>query len=78
MALHNTVATDFEVVISILKATHYLKRIGEIAMSNALETIRVKGNPRILECEEIISNVTLIVRHIVIQILTAYVQAVEK
>ena len=78
MALQQPVATDFRVVISILKATTDLERIGENAMSIALETIRVKGNPRIPEVEEIISNMTHNVRHMLIQILTAYVQDDEK
>src|SRR5699024_10040726 len=78
MALQQTVATDFRVVISILKATTDLERIGENAMSIALETIRVKGNPRIPEVEEIISNMTHNVRHMLIQVLTAYVQDDEK
>ncbi len=78
MALQQPVATDFRVVISILKATTDLERIGENSMSIALETIRVKGNPRIPEVEEIISNMTHNVRHMLIQILTAYVQDDEK
>lgn len=78
MALQQPVATDFRVVISILKATTDLERIGENAMSIALETIRVKGNPRIPEVEEIISNMTHNVRHMLIQVLTAYVQDDEK
>lgn len=78
MALQQPVATDFRVVISILKATTDLERIGENAMSIVLETIRVKGNPRIPEVEEIISNMTHNVRHMLIQILTAYVQDDEK
>ena len=74
MALQQPVATDFRVVISILKATTDLERIGENAMSIALETISVKGNPRIPEVEEIISRMTHNVRHMLIQVLTAYVQ----
>ena len=78
MALQQPVATDFRVVISILKATTDLERIGENAMSIAWETIRVKGNPRIPEEEEIISSMTHDVRHMLIQVLTAYVQDDEK
>lgn len=78
MALQQPVATDFRVVISILKATTDLERIGENAMSIAWETIRVKGNPRIPEVEEIISTMTHDVRHMLIQVLTAYVQDDEK
>lgn len=74
MALQQPVATDFRVVISILKAATDLERIGENAISIALETIRVKGNPRLPDVEEIISNMTHNVRHMLIQVLTAYVQ----
>lgn len=78
MALQQPVATDFRVVISILKATTDLERIGENAISIALETVRVKDNPRISEVEEIISRMTHNVRHMLIDILTAYVQDDEK
>lgn len=78
MALQQPVATDFRVVISILKATTDLERIGENAMSIALETVRVKGNTRIPDVEEIISTMTHNVRHMLIQVLTAYVQDDEK
>ncbi|WEV44133.1 phosphate signaling complex protein PhoU [Lactobacillus sp. ESL0684] len=78
MALQQPVATDFRVVISILKATTDLERIGENALSIALETIRVKGNPRIEAVEDIISKMTHQVRKMLIQVLTAYVQEDEK
>ncbi|MDF7638380.1 phosphate signaling complex protein PhoU [Lactobacillus sp. ESL0791] len=78
IALQQPVATDFRVVISILKATTDLERIGENALSIALETVRLKGNPRIPDVEEIISGMTHQVRHMLIQILTAYVQDDEK
>ncbi|WEV41036.1 phosphate signaling complex protein PhoU [Lactobacillus sp. ESL0681] len=78
MALQQPVATDFRVVISILKATTDLERIGENALSIALETIRVKGNPRIKAVEDIISKMTHQVRKMLIQVLTAYVQEDEK
>ncbi|RHW51440.1 MULTISPECIES: phosphate signaling complex protein PhoU [Lactobacillus] len=78
MALQQPVATDFRVVISILKATTDLERIGENANSIAVETVRVKGNPRISEVEEIISRMTHQVRSMLIKVLTAYVQEDEK
>lgn len=78
MALQQPVATDFRVVISILKATTDLERIGENANSIAVETVRVKGNPRIPNVEKIISRMTHRVRAMLIQVLTAYVQEDEK
>lgn len=74
MALQQPVATDFRVVISILKSTTDLERIGENAMSIAWETIRIKGNPRIDEVEDLISDMTHNVRHMLNDVLTAYVQ----
>ena len=58
MALQQPVASDFRNVISILKATGDLERIGENALSIAWETIRVKGNPRIPEVETIIKSMS--------------------
>ncbi|WEV50675.1 phosphate signaling complex protein PhoU [Lactobacillus sp. ESL0731] len=78
MALQQPVATDFRVVISILKAATDLERIGENAISLAVETVRVKGNPRIPEVEKIISQMTHEVRKMLIEVLTAYVQEDEK
>ena len=78
MALQQPVATDFRVVISILKATTDLERIGENANSIAVETVRVKGNPRLPEVEKVISNMTHQVREMLVQVLTAYVQENEK
>lgn len=78
MALQQPVATDFRVVISILKATTDLEQIGENANSIAVETVRVKGNPRIPDVEEIISRMTHQVRTMLIKVLTAYVQDDEK
>ena len=78
IALQQPVATDFRVVISILKATTDLERIGENANSIAVETVRVKGNPRLLEVEKIISNMTHQVREMLVQVLTAYVQEDEE
>ncbi|MBC6349050.1 phosphate signaling complex protein PhoU [Lactobacillus melliventris] len=77
MALQQPVATDFRVVISILKATTDLERIGENANSIAIETVRVKGNPRLPDVEKIISNMTHQVREMLVQVLTAYVQENE-
>lgn len=78
MALQQPVATDFRIVISILKAVTDLERIGENALSIALETIRVKGNARIEPVEDTISEMTHNVRHMLIKVLTAYVQDDKK
>ncbi len=78
MALQQPVASDFRNVISILKATNDLERIGENANSIAWETIRVKGNPRIPEVEVIIKSMAKKVNFMLDQVLKAYVQGDEK
>lgn len=78
MALQQPVASDFRNVISILKATGDLERIGENALSIAWETIRVKGNPRIPEVEAIIKSMSKKVNLMLDQVLKAYVQGDEK
>lgn len=78
MALQQPVASDFRNVISILKATEDLERIGENALSIAWETIRVKGNPRIPEVETIIKSMSKKVNFMLDQVLKAYVQGDEK
>ncbi|MBP2057557.1 phosphate transport system protein [Lactobacillus colini] len=78
MALQQPVATDFRTVISILEATSDLERIGENSMSIAWETIRVKGNRRIPEVEEVITSMSKKVNFMLDQILKAYVQDDEE
>lgn len=78
MALQQPVASDSRNVISILKATGDLERIGENALSIAWETIRVKGNPRIPEVETIIKSMSKKVNFMLDQVLKAYVQGDEK
>ncbi|QNQ80842.1 phosphate signaling complex protein PhoU [Lactobacillus sp. PV034] len=77
IALQQPVASDFRNVISILKATTDLERIGENAMSIAAETIRVKGNKRIEETEEIITQMSKKVTFMLDQVLKAFVQSDE-
>lgn len=56
MALQQPVASDFRNVISILKATGDLERIGENALSIAWETIRVKGNHVFQKLKQLLSQ----------------------
>lgn len=78
MALQQPVATDFRNVISVLEAASDLERIGENSNSIALETIRVKGNKRIPEVEELIQSMSTKVNFMLDQILKSYVQDDEK
>ncbi|WP_261806992.1 phosphate signaling complex protein PhoU [Lapidilactobacillus luobeiensis] len=72
MALQQPVATNFREVISILKASSDLERIGDHAVGIARETIYIKGNQRIPEVEEQIAEMTNSVRKMLEEALDAY------
>lgn len=74
IALQQPVASDFRTIVSVLKASSDLERIGDHAVSIAKETILVKGNPRVPQIEEKISAMTADIR----KMLDAYVKADEK
>lgn len=78
IALQQPVASDFRNVISILKAITDLERIGENAMSIAWETIRVKGNKRIPEVEELIEEMSDKVTFMLDQVLKSFIQSDEE
>ena len=71
IALQQPVAYEFRKIISILKASSDLERIGDHAIIIARETIRLKGNNRIPEIEELISNLTADIRNMLEQSLDA-------
>ncbi|WP_125769055.1 phosphate signaling complex protein PhoU [Lapidilactobacillus wuchangensis] len=72
MALQQPVATNFREIISILKASADLERVGDHAVGIARETIYIKGNQRIPEVEEMIANMTNSVRKMLEEALDAY------
>ena len=76
--LANEVVSDFRTIVSVLKASSDLERIGDHAVSIAKETILVKGNPRVPQIEEKISAMTADIRKMLEQVLDAYVKADEK
>ncbi len=78
IALQQPVASDFRSIISILKASNDLERMGDYATSIARETIRVKGNRRVNAIEESINEMTGLVRQMLEQGLDAYVHNDEK
>ena len=78
IALQQPVASDFRSIISILKASTNLERMGDYATSIAQETIRVKGNRRVNAIEESINEMTGLVRQMLEQGLDAYVHNDEK
>lgn len=77
IALQQPVASDFRAIVSVLKASSDLERIGDHAVSIARETIRVKGNPRVPQIEEKISAMTAEIRKMLEQVLDAYVKGDE-
>lgn len=78
IALQQPVATDFRIIISILKASSDLERIGDHAVSIARETIRMKGTPRIPGVEKEIGKMTDEVRDMLEKALDAYSKSDEK
>ncbi|MFP7774312.1 phosphate signaling complex protein PhoU [Ligilactobacillus sp. LYQ112] len=78
IALQQPVAHEFRKIISILKASSDLERIGDHAVLIARETIRLKGNNRISEIEELISALTADIRNMLEQSLDAVIRDDEK
>ena len=76
--MQQPVASDFRTIVSVLKASSDLERIGDHAVSIAKETILVKGNPRVPQIEEKISAMTADIRKMLEQVIDAYVKADEK
>lgn len=72
MTLQQPVADDFRNVITILKASSDLERIGDHATGIALETIRVKGSQRDKELEGQIAALTKMIRLMLKEALTVF------
>lgn len=73
IALQQPVTTDLRVIITVMKASSDLERMGDHAVSIAKSTIRVKGNERILEVEEKISDMADAVKVMVDSVKDAYI-----
>lgn len=58
IALQQPVTTDLRTIITIMKASSDLERMGDHAVSVAKSTIRLKGLPRILEVEKEINEMS--------------------
>lgn len=74
IALQQPVTTDLRMIVTVLKASSDLERMGDHAVSMAKATIRVKGKTRIPEIELEISKMADVVKDMVEQVLTAYIQ----
>ncbi len=73
IALQQPVTTDLRIIITVMKASSDLERMGDHAVSIAKSTIRVKGNERILEVEEKISDMADAVKIMVDSVKDAYI-----
>lgn len=73
IALQQPVTTDLRIIITVMKASSDLERMGDHAVSIAKSTIRVKGNERILEVEDKISEMADAVKIMVDHVLDAYI-----
>ncbi len=74
IALQQPVTTDLRMIVTIMKASSDLERMGDHAVSVAKATIRVKGVKRIPEVEEMISNMSNYVKQMVDAVMKAYVE----
>ncbi|WP_407892071.1 phosphate signaling complex protein PhoU [Lacticaseibacillus sp. N501-2] len=72
LALQQPVASDFRVVMSILKSSTDLERIGDHAVGIARET-QAASTQRIATIDAVLTHMSTTVRNMLEQILTAYV-----
>lgn len=75
IALQQPVANDLRTVITVLKASSDVERMGDHAVSMAEATIRLKGEERILSVEAEIKKMGRAVKAMVEEALDAYVTA---
>ncbi|MGX7024742.1 phosphate signaling complex protein PhoU [Vagococcus hydrophili] len=78
IALQQPVTMDLRNIVTIMKASSDLERMGDHAVSIAKSTIRVKGNKRVLEIENEISDMAKHVMAMVSEVLVAYVKTDSK
>ncbi|MDO1605118.1 phosphate signaling complex protein PhoU [Lactobacillus sp. YT155] len=74
IALQQPVTSDLRMIVTVLKASSDLERMGDHAVSIAKATIEVKGNERIPEAEELIAQMGDHAKQIVEDVLNAYVK----
>ncbi|BBE26638.1 phosphate signaling complex protein PhoU [Latilactobacillus curvatus] len=78
IALQQPVSTDLRVLVTIMKASSDLERMGDHAVSIAKSTIRVKGNTRVPDIEKDIADMADKVKQMVEEVLDAYVKEDRK
>ena len=77
IALQQPVASELRMVVTVMKAVNDLERMGDHAVSIAKSTIRVKGNTRVPEIEEMLAAMADAVKEMVSEVLDAYVKEDE-
>lgn len=78
IALQQPVTSDLRMIVTVLKASSDLERMGDHAVSIAEETIRVKGETRIPEIEKLIAEMGDMATSIVEDSLEAYLKRDSK
>ncbi|AND79391.1 MULTISPECIES: phosphate signaling complex protein PhoU [Streptococcus] len=78
IALQQPVSHDLRTVITVLKASSDIERMGDHASSIAKATIRMKGEERITVVEEKINEMGKAVKRMVEEALNAYIQGDDK
>jgi len=78
IALQQPVTTDLRMIVTIMKASSDLERMGDHAVSIAKSTIRVKGETRIPGVEKEIADMSAAVKAMVDEVLDAYVKEDDK
>jgi phosphate transport system protein len=74
IALQQPVTIDLRIIITVMKASSDLERMGDHAVSIAKSTIRMKGETRILSIEGEISKMSLQVQKMMDAMLNAYIE----
>ncbi|MFC3932741.1 phosphate signaling complex protein PhoU [Streptococcus dentapri] len=77
IALQQPVSIDLRTVITVLKASSDVERMGDHASAIAKATIRMKGEERIREVEESINKMGRAVRDMVEEALNVYIKSDE-
>jgi phosphate transport system protein len=75
LRLQQPVTGDLRMIVTVMKASSDLERMGDHAVSIAKSTIRVKGNVRVPEIEQALAEMATKVKQMVEEILDAYVKA---
>lgn len=78
IALQQPVTTDLRMIVTVMKASSDLERMGDHAVSIAKSTIRVKGTTRTPEIEETLAQMATKVKQMVEEVLDAYVKSDQK